>query len=133
MFNFVAQTSTMVKLFISGFPLDSTELEIVQLVGPYANVSTIKIVRDKVSKKCKGYAFIEVTDEKEAEAAIDALSGTAMGDRELTLNIVEEKPVKPAAPKRPFGSKPPYKSNNYGSSSNYNSDPEKKKRPRRAI
>ena len=122
----------MVKLFISGFQLNSTELEIVQLVGPYANVSTIKIVRDKVSKKCKGYAFLEVTDEKEAEAAIEALSGTAMGDRELTLNIVEEKPVKPAAPKRAFGSKPPYKSNNYGSS-NYNSDPEKKKRPRRTI
>ena len=73
----------MVKLFISGFPLNSTELEIVQLVGPYANVSTIKIVRDKVSKKCKGYAFLEVTDQKEAEAAIDALSGTPLGDRSL--------------------------------------------------
>jgi RNA recognition motif-containing protein len=118
----------MVKLFISGFPLNSTELEIVQLVGPYATVSTIKIVRDKVSKKCKGYAFLEVTDQKEAEAAIDALSGTPLGDRELTLNIVEEKPVKPQTPKRPFGSKPSY---NSGSSNNY--DPQKKKRPRRII
>ncbi|WP_179414825.1 RNA recognition motif domain-containing protein [Mucilaginibacter sp. E4BP6] len=117
----------MVKLFISGFPLNSTELEIVQLVGPYANVSTIKIVRDKVSKKCKGYAFLEVTDQKEAEAAIDALSGTPLGDRELTLNIVEEKPVKLPAPKRSFGSKPAYNSG----SSNY--DPQKKKRPRRII
>ena len=128
MFIFVFQTSVMVKLFISGFPLNSTELEIVQLVGPYATVSTIKIVRDKVSKKCKGYAFLEVTDQKEAEAAIDALSGTPLGDRELTLNIVEEKPVKPQAPKRPFGSKPSY---NSGSSNNY--DPQKKKRPRRII
>jgi len=120
----------MVKLFISGFPLNSTELEIVQLVGPYATVSTIKIVRDKISKKCKGYAFLEVTDEKEAEAAIEALSGTPLGDRELTLNIVEEKPVKPQAPKRSFGSKPPYNSSN---KNNYSSDPEKKKRPRRTI
>ena len=123
----------MVKLFISGFPLNSTELEIVQLVGPYATVSTIKIVRDKVTKKCKGYAFLEVTDKKDAEAAIEALSGAAYGDRELTLNIVEEKPVKPQAPKRSFGSNPSYnKSNSYNSSS-YNSDPEKKKRPRRTI
>ena len=129
MFIFVFQTSVMVKLFISGFPLNSTELEIVQLVGPYATVSTIKIVRDKISKKCKGYAFIEVTDKKEAEVAIEALSGTAWGDRELTLNIVEEKPVKPQAPKRPFGSKPSYNSG----SSNSNYDPQKKKRPRRII
>lgn len=132
MFNFVIQTSTMVKLFISGFPLNSTELEIVQLVGPYVTVSTIKIVRDKVSKKCKGYAFIEVTDQKDAETAIEALNGTPMGDRELTLNIVEEKPARPPAVKRPFGAKPSYKSSSYGSS-NYSSDPNKKKRPRRTT
>lgn len=124
MFIFVIQTSVMVKLFISGFPLNSTELEIVQLVGPYATVSTIKIVRDKISKKCKGYAFLEITDEKDAEAAIEALSGTPMGDRELTLNIVEEKPVKPQAPKRPFSPKSSYSSSN---------SPERKKRPRRII
>jgi RNA recognition motif-containing protein len=123
LFIFVTQTSTMVKLFISGFPLSSTELEIVQLVGPYATVSTIKIVRDKVTKKCKGYAFLEITEQSDAEAAIDALSGTEMGDRELTLNIVEEKPVS-AKPqyKKPFSPKP-----------SYNSDPQKKKRPRRII
>jgi len=113
----------MVKLFISGFPLSSTELEIVQLVGPYATVSTIKIVRDKVTKKCKGYAFLEITEQSEAEAAMDALNGTEMGDRELTLNIVEEKPVsvKPQF-KKSFSPKP-----------SYNSDPQKKKRPRRII
>ncbi|WP_461451687.1 RNA recognition motif domain-containing protein [Mucilaginibacter sp.] len=113
----------MVKLFISGFPLSSTELEIVQLVGPYATVSTIKIVRDKVTKKCKGYAFLEITEQSDAEAAIDALSGTAMGDRELTLNIVEEKPV---------AAKPQYKKS-FSPKPSYNGAEQKKKRPRRTI
>ena len=114
----------MVKLFISGFPLSSTELEIVQLVGPYATVSTIKIVRDKVTKKCKGYAFLEITEQSEAEAAIDALNGIEMGDRELTLNIVEEKPATTYKPqfKKSFSPKP-----------SYNSAEQKKKRPRRII
>jgi RNA recognition motif-containing protein len=117
----------MVKLFISGFPLSSTELEIVQLVGPYATVSTIKIVRDKVTKKCKGYAFLEITEQSEAEAAIDALNGVEMGDRELTLNIVEEKPVSTYKPafKKSFSPKPSYNSNN--------SADQRKKRPRRTI
>ena len=120
----------MVKLFISGFPLSSTELEIVQLVGPYATVSTIKIVRDKVTKKCKGYAFLEITEQSDAEAAIDALNGTELGDRELTLNIVEEKPaITPYKPqfKKPFSPKTSY------NNSNSTSADQKKKRPRRTI
>ncbi len=44
----------LVKLYIGGFPLEMTELELVQTVSPYGEVSTIKIVRDKVTRKCKG-------------------------------------------------------------------------------
>lgn len=109
-----------IKLFISGFPLDSSELELVQLVSPYAEVETIKIVRDKVTKKCKGYAFLEVSAESNAEAAIEALNGRTSGDRVLTLTIAEEKPVaQNSLPKyiKAFGTDPTAK----------------KKRPRRIL
>jgi RNA recognition motif-containing protein len=108
----------MVKLFIGGLPTAITEMEIVQMVGPYATVSTIKIVRDKISKKSKGYAFLEVSDSYGAEAAIEALDGTSIGDRMLTLNIVtEEQASRKAAPTTP-------------KSFSRNAEP-KKKRPRR--
>ena len=87
----------MVKLFIGGFPLDMTEMEIVQRVALYADVQTIKIVRDKKTKICKGYAFLEVADRAGAEQAMDALNGTQIAGRDLLLNIVEEdQPKKPA-------------------------------------
>jgi RNA recognition motif-containing protein len=88
----------MTKLFIGGFPLEMTELEVVQLVAPYADVSTIKLVRDKVTKICKGYGFIEVTDETHALNAISNLDGMEMGDRVLSLNIAPEKAVPKAGP-----------------------------------
>jgi RNA recognition motif-containing protein len=110
----------MVKIFVGGFPLESTELELVMLVSPYASVSTIKIVRDKISKKCKGYAFLEVTNEAEADRVIDALDGSAIGDRVLTINKVEEKPVKPAY--KPNYSKP-----------NFSAGPPRAKRPRKSA
>ena len=47
----------MVKLFVGGFPLDITELELVQLFNLHGDVATIKIVRDKKTRMCKGYAF----------------------------------------------------------------------------
>lgn len=108
----------LVKLYIGGFPLEMTELELVQMVSHYGEVSTIKIVRDKVTRKCKGYAFMEVANREAADNVIDALDGTRMGDRELTISIKEDEPIRPVPVykkvERPTG-------------------PVKKKRPRRQI
>jgi RNA recognition motif-containing protein len=107
----------MVKIFIGGFPLQSDELSIVQLFAPYGDVSTIKIVRDRATGICKGYAFIEMLELSEAQDAIIALDGTTMGDRELKVNLVEEKKAAPA----------------YKKVVRNNFSPEKQKRPRRRI
>lgn len=135
----------MVKLFVGGFPLDMTELELVQMVSPFADVSTIKIVRDKKTRICKGYAFLEVTEEIDALNAINELNGTQMKDRELLLNIVPDKPA-PAPNSRPNQFRKPNPSYNTNSrpGSNYSrppspssssapssTDPERKKRPRK--
>lgn len=86
----------MIKIYVGGFPLEMTELELVQLVSPYGEVSTIKIVRDKTTRICKGYAFLEMADRKAAERVIKALDGTSMGDRQLTVTIRNDEPVSPA-------------------------------------
>jgi RNA recognition motif-containing protein len=114
-------TFKMIKIFVGGFPLDITELELVQLISPYAEVSTIKIVRDKISRKCKGYAFLEVTDESGADRAIEALDGSAMQDRILSIKKVEEKPEQPVWPKQAFKKQ------------SFQSNAPKAKRPRRII
>lgn len=90
----------MTKLFVGGFPLDMTELELVQLVSPHGTVNTIKIVRDKKTGKCKGYAFLEMEDKIDAQNAIYALNGTMTANRALSLNIVEEVAAPKPAPPR---------------------------------
>ena len=108
----------MVKIFIGGFPLQTDELTIVQLFAPFGDVSTIKIVRDRATGICKGYAFVEMLELAAAQNAAEALNGTEMGDRELKVNLVEEKPVAPVY-------KRVVRNNNFA--------PEKTKRPRRRI
>ncbi|HEY9195358.1 MAG TPA: RNA-binding protein [Mucilaginibacter sp.] len=113
----------MVKLFVGGFPLDMTELDLVKIINLHGEVSTIKIVRDKKTRICKGYAFLEMKDRAGAENAVIALDGTPMGDRVLNVKINEENAVKQAPPRRNFGNnnfKKPYNSNN--SNSNYNNN-----------
>jgi RNA recognition motif-containing protein len=100
----------MIKLFVGGFPLDITEMELVMMISPHGDVSTIKIVRDKKTGTCKGYAFLEMNDREGAERAVEALDGSAIGDRVLSVKINEEKPVVAKRPYSKFNS-------NYSSSS----------------
>lgn len=93
----------MIKLFVGGFPLDMTELDLVKMINLHGEVVTIKIVRDKKTRICKGYAFLEMKDREGAENAVNALDGTPIADRILNVKINEETPVKPVAPKRFFG------------------------------
>jgi len=114
----------MVKLFVSGFPLDMDEIELVKLFSSHGDVRTIKLVRDKKTRVCKGYGFIEMADQQAAENVIAALNKQHIGDRQLTINIREEE--EPAAtPPRPY--KPPVYQKVQKPS-----DPLRKKRPRRS-
>lgn len=85
----------MTKLFIGGFPLEITEMELVQMISPFAEVSTIKIVRDKITRKCKGYAFVEVLSREAAKNAAESLDGAVIVDRQLTVRLKEDEPPRP--------------------------------------
>ena len=85
----------MTKLFVSGFPLDISELALVQLFGFHADIETIKIVRDKKTRVCKGYAFLEIANRKDAENAVEALDNTPYKGRMLSVKIKEEDPFPP--------------------------------------
>jgi len=82
----------MTKLFVSGFPLEITEIELAMMIAPHGDISTVKIVRDRQTGKCKGYAFVEMASLRGAEDAVIALDGIEMNDRELTVRIAENKP-----------------------------------------
>ena len=85
------------KLFISGFPLEITELALAKLIAPYGDIATIKIVRDKKTRVCKGYAFVEMETLEGAQAVIEALNGNAMAERLLTVKLTEEE-IKKSSP-----------------------------------
>lgn len=105
----------MVKLFVGGFPLEMTELEIVKMIGPHGDVETIKIVRDKKTRVCKGYAFLEMKDRTGAENAAIALDGMQIGDRVLSVKINDDFVKKAPPPRKSFGGG--YGNNNRGTNS----------------
>jgi RNA recognition motif-containing protein len=83
----------MTKIFVGGFPLNYTELDIVMLIAPHAEVITIKIVRDKKTKICKGYAFLEIQDRAGAENAVEMADGIIVSGKPLSVRIREDEPA----------------------------------------
>jgi RNA recognition motif-containing protein len=88
----------MVKLFVSGFPLNMDEIELAKMFSPHGDLKTIKLVRDKKTRVCKGYGFIEVADQASADNMVSVLNGHPIGDRALTVNIRPDEPEAPATP-----------------------------------
>ncbi|MCD8742101.1 RNA-binding protein [Mucilaginibacter roseus] len=129
----------MVKLFIGGHPLTMDELQLVQLVSPYGQVATIKMVRDRQTRKSKGYSFLEITDIEGAERIMEALQGKAYGDKELKINIVPPDAEPAKKPQRPGGFRAPTyaKVERRGPSPSYGGSPSqdgsKPRRPRKQF
>lgn len=86
----------MIKIFVGGFPFETDELALVQLVSVYGEVDTIKIVRDKATKKSKGYAFIDMKTKADADNVLENLDGTKFNGKDLSIRFAVAKDEGPA-------------------------------------
>src|SRR5918995_2846803 len=78
------------KLYVGNlsYSVDSSELE--QLFGQHGQVVSAQIINDRDTGRSKGFGFVEMANDDEAQAAIAALNGQDHGGRPLTVN--EAKP-----------------------------------------
>src|SRR5947199_6393634 len=78
------------KLYVGNlsYNVDSSELE--QLFGAHGTVQSAEVISDRMTGRSKGFGFVEMSSDEEAQAAIAALNGQENGGRTLTVN--EAKP-----------------------------------------
>ena len=73
------------KLYIGNLPYSLKESELSDTFKQHGNVISAKVVTDKESGKSKGFGFIEMENENEANSAIKALNGTELKGRKLVV------------------------------------------------
>jgi cold-inducible RNA-binding protein len=78
------------KLYVGNLTYEVTASELQQLFEPHGTVESAQVISDRDTGRSKGFGFVEMGSEQEAQAAIAALSGKQMGGRNLTVN--EAKP-----------------------------------------
>jgi len=81
------------KLYVGGLPYSATETQLTTLFATHGTVESARVIADKFTGQSRGFGFVEMSTPEEAKAAIDALNGSQMDGRSLTVN--EAKPQEP--------------------------------------
>ncbi len=83
------------KLYVGGLPYSTTDAELKDAFSQAGTVESAVIIMDKMSGRSKGFGFVEMSSDEEAQKAIEMWNGKDFGGRSLTVNEarpMEERP-----------------------------------------
>jgi RNA recognition motif-containing protein len=78
------------KLYVGNLSYETTQADLEQMFSAHGTVQLAQVIMDRDTGRSKGFGFVEMGSDQEAQAAIAALSGKQVGGRSLTVN--EAKP-----------------------------------------
>ena len=83
------------RIYVGGLPYSATEQDLENLFASYGTVASATVITDKYTGQAKGFGFVEMETDAQADAAIQALNGSQMGGRELTVNEARPREERP--------------------------------------
>jgi len=81
------------RIYVGNLSFNSTDDGLKELFGQYGQVTSADIITDRETGRSRGFGFIEMADENEGRAAIEALNGKDFDGRDLNVN--EARPREP--------------------------------------
>ena len=81
------------KLYVGNFPYEVGETELQDLFAKAGTVESVKVMRDMATGRARGFAFVEMASDEDAQKAISDLNEYQMGGRSLTVNEARPKPT----------------------------------------
>jgi cold-inducible RNA-binding protein len=80
-----------VKLYVGNLSFSTTEDDLRTLFAQAGTVTSVALIKDRDSGQSKGFAFIEMSTQAEAESAIKKFNGYSLGNREIKVNTARPK------------------------------------------
>lgn len=81
----------MKTIFVGNLDFSTTEESLRALFAPYGTIERVSIMTDRDTGRSRGFAFVEMTSEAEADQAIAGLNGANLGGRALNVNEARPK------------------------------------------
>ena len=88
------------NIFVGNLPWTTTEEELTQLFEPFGTVYQARIATDRDTGRSRGFGFVEMPHDAEAQAATEELNGATIGGRQLTVNEARPREDR-GGPRRP--------------------------------
>jgi len=79
------------KLYVGNLSYDTTEADLTSMFEQHGRVSSVQVIMDRDTGRSKGFAFVEMSSDQEAQAAIQAFNGQMTNGRALTVNEARPK------------------------------------------
>ena len=79
------------KLYVGNLPYEVGEAELQELFARAGSVESVTVMRDQMTGRARGFAFVEMSTDEEAQNAIRELNATQVGGRNLTVNEARPK------------------------------------------
>ncbi|MEI8343700.1 MAG: RNA-binding protein [Candidatus Moraniibacteriota bacterium] len=105
------------KLYVGGLPYSTSEDQLKDLFAQAGTVASATIIMDKMTGRSKGFGFVEMSSDQEAQSAIEALDKKEYEGRTLTVN--EARPMEARPPRRDFNGGGNNRGGGYGSRNSY--------------
>jgi cold-inducible RNA-binding protein len=80
------------RLYVGNLPYTTGEAELQELFGRAGNVESVRVMRDAATGRARGFAFVEMATDEEAQKAATEFNQYQMGGRALTVNEARPKP-----------------------------------------
>ena len=84
------------KLYVGNLSYDTTDSDLRELFEEHGTVESAQVIMDRGSGRSKGFGFVEMADDSEADAAIKALNDTSLNGRNIKVNQARPREQRPA-------------------------------------
>ena len=82
------------KLYVGNIPYETSETDLQDLFAQAGTVESVRVMRDASTGRARGFAFVEMASEADAQAAINQLNEKPFGGRTLTVNEARPQPAR---------------------------------------
>ena len=79
------------KLYVGGLPYSVSDIQLEELFAAHGTVESARVITDRMTGRSRGFGFVEMSSQDEAEAAVTELNGSQLEGRTLTVNEARQK------------------------------------------
>lgn len=84
------------KLFVGGIPYGLSSSQLEELFSKYGKVLSANVIIDRMTNRSKGFGFVEMEDDDEADKAMNALNGSDVDGRKIAVNEAKPREERPS-------------------------------------